>query len=69
MINLKDYLSKQIRFSLGNIPSVPIGILLLYCFTQYLGIFYIYSSLLSMAVTTILNFWIQVLLKVIHLKN
>lgn len=68
-LDLLDYVKKQVKFSLGNIPSVPVGFALLYVFTQYLGIWYIYSSLLSLVVTTIMNFNIQILLRVVRVRR
>ncbi len=65
----RDYISKQIRFSLGNIPSIPVGLFLLWFFTSELGIYYLISSLLSMAVTTVMNLWIQIALKVVKVKQ
>lgn len=69
LFDLKDYITKQAKFSIGNVFSVPVGTLLLFLFTNYLHVFYIYSSLLSLCVTTVMNFWIQHFLKVIPLKK
>lgn len=57
------------KFSAGNVLSVPVGTAVLYILTQYAGLWYIYSSLLSLIVTTLMNFWVQVALKVIRLKS
>lgn len=67
--DLWDYAKKQLKFSFGNAFSVPVGIALLFVFTQYFGIWYVESSLLSLIVTTVMNFWIQVAFKVIGLKR
>lgn len=64
--NMKDYAVKQAKFSFGNLFSVPIGTGILFLFTTELHIWYIYSSFLSLLVTTTINFWIQVALKVIN---
>ncbi len=63
--NLRDYAVKQAKFSFGNLFSVPIGTGLLFLFTTELHVWYIYSSFLSLVVTTTINFWVQVALKVI----
>jgi putative flippase GtrA len=68
-MNLRDYVSKQLRFSFGNVLSVPVGTALLFAFTQYLHVWYVESSLLSLMVTTIMNFWVQVALKVVRLRK
>ncbi len=69
MINLKDYLQKQIKFSIGNLASVPVGTGLLFALTHFLGIWYIYSSLLSMICTTLMNFWVSYFLRVIRIEK
>ncbi len=68
-IDIKDYLVKQVKFSLGNLLSVPVGLFLLWFFTSELGVYYLLSSILSMAVTTTMNFWVGVFLKVIRLSD
>jgi putative flippase GtrA len=68
-INLRDYLTKQIKFSFGNLFSIPFGTTLLFLLTQYGHVWYVFSSLLSLGVTTIMNFWVQYFLRVIPLKN
>ena len=69
MISIKSYIWTQIRFSFGNLFSIPIGTALLFGFTEYLHIWYIASSLLSMCCTTVINFFINVALGVIKLEH
>lgn len=66
---VKRYVWKQFRFSFGNLFSVPVGTFLLWFFTTYGHIWYVYSSLLSLVVTTVMNFWVQVALKVIRMEK
>jgi hypothetical protein len=66
---LKEYLSKQTRFSIANLPSVPVGLALIYVFTKYGGLWYEESAVLSLLVTTVMNFWVNVFLRVIRLEG
>ena len=67
--DVKDYVSKQLKFSGGNLLSVPVGIAVLYFLTSIVGVWYLWSSLLTLIVTTVMNFWVQVLLRTIKLKS
>lgn len=68
-MDFKDYVSKQIRFSIGNVPSIPLGLFITYAFTQWGGLWYIYSSLISWVVSTGINFNIQRALGVVVIKG
>lgn len=69
MIDVKDYIVKQFKFSLGNIPSVPIGTALLYALTEYGHLWYIFSFLFSFIATTLINFNVQRFLKVVRVRE
>lgn len=60
---LFDYLKNQMKFSSANLVSVPVGTTLLYVFTTFGHIWYIESSLLTLCVTTTMNFWVNHFLK------
>ena len=61
-----DYISKIIRFYVGNVPLIFIGNGVLYGLTEYIHAFYIISSVISLFVTTIVGMIIQILLRVIR---
>ena len=60
------YAWKQVRFSAANIPSIPVGLFLLWLFTSEFGVYYLYSSVLSFCCTTVMNFWMNRLFRVIR---
>lgn len=62
---LFSYAWKQVRFSAGNLPSIPVGLFILWFLTSELGIYYLISSVLSFGCTTVMNFWMNRLLRVI----
>jgi putative flippase GtrA len=64
-IDIKNYVNKQIRYSIGNTPSIPLGLLTLYGLTQWAGLWYIYSSLVGWVVGTTINFNMQILFRVV----
>lgn len=68
-ISIIDYFSKQIRFSIANVPSVPIGLFLIWFLTSKVGLWYEYSAGLSLIATTLVNFWTNYALKVIKLER
>ena len=64
-VDLLDYVSKQIRYSLGNTPSIPLGIAVIYGLVQFGHLWYIWASLISWVISTGINFNVQRLLKVV----
>ena len=66
---LKDYVKKQFKYSFSGALGLPLGLGLLFAFTQYGHIWYIYSSLLSMAICSVTGFWVNVIFQVIKLKR
>ena len=62
MISLKAYALNQAKFSMANIPSVPIGALVLYIFLYVLKLPYIPAYLGVFIFTTVINYFCNALL-------
>jgi putative flippase GtrA len=68
-VNLKSYISKQIRYSIGNIPSVPLSLALLFVLTAYGHVWYVVSFAVSWFIGVGVNFNMQRLLGVIVIER
>lgn len=69
MFSLRDLIKKQVKFSFGNLASVPVGSLATYALVQYGHIWYIYAGWLALIATTITNFGMQILLGVVKIDR
>lgn len=49
-------IAKAIRFMVGYLVVFPVGLILLWLLTEKVGLWYIYSSLISAAIVAILRF-------------
>lgn len=62
---LREFADKQGRFSAANTLSVPISFAILYLLTTDLGVSYLLSNGAAFVVATIINLWMNHLLKVV----
>ncbi|MDG6998459.1 MAG: GtrA family protein [Nitrososphaerota archaeon] len=65
----RDYIIKQFKFSFANIFSIPLAFGLLYILTNYLGLYVLYSNIISWTFSVIMNFWMNYAFKTIYLSG
>lgn len=61
----REFVSKQGRFSIANTVSVPISFGMLFALTSGLHVLYLLSNLVAFLVATIINLWMNHVLKVV----